>query len=246
MRRERKKWNSEPENTDRWLISYADFVTLLFAFFTVLYALSTINETKYLAISTALSSAFSEPKSSTIVELSAGMPIGEGLSRGSIAGSFRRAFSSDFKMISSELAALSKLDNVDVTVSERGVVISVAASSLFSRGSARLKKSGKPVLSEVGGVLVILPNYYRVEAHTDNAKRGKSKYSTNWELSSARATAVARYFVDKRAAAPEKISATGYGRYRPLATNATEIGRSLNNRVDILILNKENAAVEPT
>jgi chemotaxis protein MotB len=238
----RRKWRQAPEDTGRWLISYADFITLLFAFFTVMYALSTINETRYRVMSESLGAAFTQRERAVIVELDEPQ-MGGAFTRGYIAESFRRVFSSDFRRISSALAELERDETVAVSMHERGVVISFKGAVLFEQEGSELTAEGRRVIDEAAGLMTDPANYYRIEGHTDNS--APAGFASNWELSSARATAVLRYMVEVRSVPASKVSAVGYGEYRPRASNDTEMGRLLNDRIDIILLDAGAALFEP-
>ncbi|MCP4705239.1 MAG: flagellar motor protein MotB, partial [candidate division Zixibacteria bacterium] len=135
---------------------------------------------------------------------------------------------------------------VNAEVSERGLVIHIMESALFKMGSAVLSEKAIETLGVVAEHLRQLPNHIRIEGHTDNRPIKTIKYPSNWELSSARATEVVRYFIDNHDVKPDEVSALGYGEFRPLAPNNTEDNRAKNRRVDIVVMTLEITATEPT
>ncbi|MDA8083988.1 MAG: OmpA family protein [Nitrospiraceae bacterium] len=215
----------EEENPDRWVVSYADFITLLFAFFTALYAISRVDTGKLQMFTGSMRSAFRSAPVSSPQVIEGIVPLPE-----------------DSLVLEREasraLAPLKARDDVSVGRSERGVVISIGDRLLFDVGRAAVRESSGPVLSSIASLLLRLPNEVVIEGHTDNIPIGgpKSKYASNWELSTARATAVLQYFLENYPLPPERFSAAGYAEFRPVASNATPEGRAKNRRVDIIIL----------
>jgi chemotaxis protein MotB len=128
---------------------------------------------------------------------------------------------------------------------ERGVVIQLTDKTLFDSGSAVIREDAKPILSRVATLLKSIPNQIRIEGHTDNRPIRTARYPSNWELSVARATNVLRYLEEVHGISPGRLSASGYGEWRPLRPNTTEGNRALNRRVDIIVLREEVAALEP-
>ncbi len=241
----RKKKQEEHENHERWLVSYADFITLLFAFFVSMYAISTVNEGKYKALSESLQAAFTTSTSAIFSGAgTGGMGGGAGevsrLKAGeppSISDRFRQNFSSDFKRISRALQSLKGKTNMTLMLDERGIVVRLSQPMLFKGGSAELKSGAYDVLDEIASAIKSTARNIRIEGHTDNIPVQSKEYPTNWDLSSARALVVLKYLLSAHSFDPTKISASGYGEFRPIATNDTLRGRSKNRRVDIILLN---------
>mgnify|MGYP001320534900 CR=1 FL=1 len=155
----------------------------------------------------------------------------------------------NFQQIQAALAQYIKVHNltgkVQTRSDRRGLVISLLTDkALYDSGSADLRPQTRQVLDEVAGFLRNTDNYIRVEGNTDNVPIATPAYPTNWELSTARATTVTRYLVEKDGLAPERISPSGYGEWRPITDNKTEQHRQLNRRVDIVILNARTSEVE--
>jgi len=249
----RKAKPEEHENHERWLVSYADFITLLFAFFVVMYAISQVNEGKYRVLSDSLVNAFK-------VEARANQPIPGGLEAGKAASQsgqsvirqsmpVRRSTSGDevkrkqqetkmkgiAKDIVQALAPLVRGGQVKVTQSSRGIAVQINASVLFATGQALLEGESVAALQAVAVVLAGVENAIQVEGYSDNAPISTLSYPSNWELSSARASSVVRLFVDS-GVAPERLVAVGYGENQPVDSNDTAEGRAKNRRVTVMIL----------
>ncbi len=234
MARTRRKRAPEHENHERWLVSYADFITLLFAFFTAMYAISSVNEGKYKIVSESLYRAFSpvDAQPMHIVEES---EFVEKPAR-SMAEEFQNAFSTDYKEIVSAVKQIETDSKVAVIYEKNKVTIRLPDSLLFGVGGAKLMDSGLEMLDEVGRMLKRLPNSVRVEGHTDNIPIKTDSFPSNWELSGDRALNILKYFISEHSVEPRRLSATGFGEFRPVSSNNTASGRAKNRRVDILIL----------
>jgi|Deesub1362A_J573_1020465.scaffolds.fasta_scaffold12024_3 chemotaxis protein MotB len=216
MRRKR-----DTENTDRWVISYADFITLLFAFFATMYALSAIDAEKLEKFAVSMKKAF---KSNTIIDKERVIP----------------ELSSDNPMghIETEIRSVLKNMNGNIIIrrDERGIIISLGAGFLFDPGDATLKEDAIKGISELALVFKNISNRILIEGHTDSLPPSNAVYKSNWELSALRAIAVLRVFVERFHLPPERFIVAGYAQYRPLRENATPEGRAMNRRVDIVIL----------
>lgn len=246
----RKKPHEEHENHERWLVSYADFITLLFAFFVVMYSLSSVNEGKYRVLSDSLISAFKEsPSSDRLVLLSSkqgeilsgtGKPIGKSVPQPHPSPERKQAAERMKKVAKNVLEAMQPLINngqVRVTQSPRGVTVEINASVLFKSGEAVLQPASTETLAAVADVLSGVENAIQVEGHTDTIPINSPAYPSNWELSSARAGSVVRLFSEMGVPAARMV-AIGYADNRPVDTNATADGRARNRRVNVLILNE--------
>lgn len=255
----RKKPPEEHDNLERWLVSYADFITLLFAFFVVMYAISSINEGKYRVMSDSLVSAFREsPKSEKLIEMAtkhpelmsgSGKPIGKMLQQPQMdAATGERAKAAErmkkvAKNVLDVLQPLVREGRVRVTQSPRGVTVEISASVLFRSGEAILQPQSLESLSAVARVLSQVENPVQVEGHTDNVPINSLSFPSNWELSSARAGSVVRLFTELGVPAARMV-AIGYADNRPVDTNATAEGRGRNRRVNVLILNELGGAAQ--
>lgn len=271
----RKRRQEEHENHERWLVSYADFITLLFAFFVVMYSISSINEGKYRVLSDALVAAFRDPsKSLDPIQIgklakspntspitlpyeyrkSAGDPGRKPdtqRDRDNLRSIQRQeAASAALKTIGGEIQqavqALIDQDLVKVRQGKGWLEIELKASILFPSGSAALTENALPVLRRLSEVLRKHPNPVQVEGHTDNLPIRSLVYPSNWELSAARAASVVQLFAQV-GMDPSRLAAIGYGEHRPVADNQTAEGRQQNRRVALVVLATEEAtpAVQP-
>jgi chemotaxis protein MotB len=277
--RRKKKSHGEEGNSERWLVSYADFITLLFAFFTTLYAISTVDAQKMGKMVTSMRASFDANLFSAGSEnLTLSQSPGSGPSGGPSTDSLQRATMAggdsidDVTLKSLESVKFSRskaaygekalgrlkrsvdsLLNDDILnglvrthVEPRGLIVSLGEIGLFDSGSDQIKPHGKILLDTLATSLVSVGNHVRIEGHTDNVPIHNSKFPSNWELSTARATGVLSYMIGKFGFRPDLLSAAGYGEYRPVASNKTEEGKARNRRVDIVILNPAAAEIEPT
>ncbi|MCX8030432.1 MAG: OmpA family protein [Thermodesulfovibrionales bacterium] len=227
----RKFKDMHTDNPDRWVISYADFITLMFAFFTALYAISQVDLWKLERFSTSLKDAF---KAEETPKVQPTTTIIEGI---------KPIYIGDIQLQRSVQDILNKagfVEGITITSSTKGVNISLSDFTIFDKGSAKIKEEAKPLLSLVAEIIKNTNHHIVVEGHTDNIPIRSSTYSSNWELSTARASAVIVYFINDHKIPPERFSAAGYGEYKPVASNSTAEGRNKNRRVDILFLSMSN------
>jgi len=232
----RKKKHEEHENHERWLVSYADFITLLFAFFVVMYSVSSVNEGKYRVMSESMVHAFTNQKplgQMSVVKL----PLEQ--TQPVMAKEFQQR-PNDFHVYMKVANALGMLDNsssnVSVQHSARGITIKIKDEVAFDSGGVLMKREILETLDLIAALTKDLPNLISVEGHTDTIPIRSAQFPSNWELSAFRSAAIVRYFVNHHQLASERFSATGYGGERPLESNATPEGRSANRRVEIVIL----------
>ncbi len=239
MRRARKRYDEEPDNHERWLISYADFITLLFAFFVVMYAISSLNVGKYRVFSDAIGDAFGLRRGAPPIVMDAPQSIqlpNPALKRRLEA--LRREREQMARLaqdLLSTLAPLIKEGKVRVTQNSRGVSVEINASVLFEPGEAKLATESNQILRAVAVLLRGDPHAVQVEGHTDRQPISNSNFPSNWELSAVRASAVVRLFIDS-GVAPARLTAVGHGDNHPLASNDTAEGRARNRRVAVTIL----------
>lgn len=233
----RKKKHEEHENHERWLVSYADFITLLFAFFTSLYAMSSVNEGKYRVLSESLAVSFNSSIYNSGGHANGASFVKQG-SR-NITSDFRSVFSNRYDKIRDALKELEKNKKLSFVIDENTLTIRISESVLFTPGKDQLIDDAHPVLDEVISILSALPNNIRIEGHTDNIPINTERFPSNWDLSSARAIAILKYFIKEHGFDPARLSALGYGEYRPIDTNDTPSGRLKNRRVDIMVINSD-------
>lgn len=235
----RKRYDDSQENHERWLISYADFITLLFAFFVVMYAISIVNEGKYAVLSEALGDAFggrgAAPQINTRVEPV--LPLSHIVNRKRLeaARRERERMETLAKDLTATLMPLVKSGQVRVTQNARGIGIELNASVLFAQGEATLQQDAREVLGAVAGLLKNDQHRIEVEGHTDNLPITNERFASNWELSAVRAASVVRLFIEN-GVADVRLSAIGHGATRPVAPNDTPDGQARNRRVAVMIL----------
>jgi chemotaxis protein MotB len=254
----KKVKHPEHVNHERWLVSYADFITLLFATFTALYALSKADASKAKAVADGLREAFGTG-GAKMVQMEAldvngipsdksRLPTGEG-NQNNPPASTKEAGKQEFeemkKQVEEYLMTKGMLNKVSVDQTERGLVVSMKEGGLFESGNAELKPEAYAILQELAAKITSYRNPVRIEGHTDNVPIHSRTYPTNWELSSARATNVVRALSERFHVPSGKISASGYGDSRPKTSNDTPAGRARNRRVDIVILSATGEQSEP-
>ncbi|MCM8596232.1 flagellar motor protein MotD [Accumulibacter sp.] len=239
----RRKIEEDRENHDRWLVSYADFITLLFAFFVVMYALSSVNEGKYRILSNSMISAFRNVPVNSAGQTPIVVPTPPPASpRATLASRTHEAVRQRqrdkmrdvAKEILEVMAPLVEQGKVRVLETSRGVSIEINDSILFSPGQAVLNPASAKAMQSVAEVLVASEFPITIEGHTDNVPIRNAQFPSNWELSAVRATTVLRLFADAGVAA-DRLTAIGYADTRPVEPNLLADGRARNRRVTILI-----------
>jgi chemotaxis protein MotB len=236
----RRRFTEEHENHERWLVSYADFVTLLFAFFVVMYALSSVNEGKYRVLSDSLVTAFrsaTHDGGGTMVlkqpQMTSVVPPQRIRNQ---ALQMREKQSEQMKKVARDvtqvIAPYAAQGQISVIESDRGVTVEINDSLLFAPGRAELAPSAEEAIRGVGRVFAGAEYPVTIEGHTDNAPISTPLFPSNWELSAVRATTVLRLMVDA-GVPPARLTAIGYGDQRPIAENVTPDGRARNRRVAI-------------
>jgi chemotaxis protein MotB len=228
----------------RWLLTYADMITLLLALFVILFSVSTVDRVKLQRLAHDISGGFHNDDA-----------INNPPNGGTTGRQPRNAAEdTDLPRIDAQLrkyvARNGLQSEVSTRIDRRGLVVTLLADrALYVSGSAELPPQTKRLLDEIDTLFVATDKHLRVEGNTDSVPIQTSVYPTNWELSAARATGVTRYLVEGRGLSPLRVSLAGYGEYRPRAANDTDRDRRSNRRVDIVILNAEmskaDAAVQP-
>lgn len=242
----RKKYEEEPENHERWMVSYADFITLLFAFFVVMYAISSVNENKYRVLSNSLGIAFSgvtphaalkdPPPSPQPAAPVLPLPIPSQQRSNDAALKREKAQMTNIaRDILKALAPLISQGKVRVTQTNRGIIVEISASVLFAPGEAKLSSQSDKALRAVADVLKDVDKNIQVEGHTDNLPINNAMFPSNWELSAVRASSVVRLFIES-GIAESRLVAVGHGANRPVGSNDTPEGRLRNRRVQLMIL----------
>ncbi|MBC7319026.1 OmpA family protein [bacterium] len=235
----KKKPENPPPGAPLWMTSYGDMVTQILIFFVMLFTFSSIDAARFRELAISLQSAF---KGGTSF-LTGGQSItveNLGPTRANLV-----QLTEAMHQVINIVEASGLKGAVETSINERGLVISIKDSTFFDLGKADLKPKSKQILNSIGKALKGLPNQIRVEGHTDNLPINTPQFPSNWELSTARATTVLRYLVENVGLSPEKMSAVGYGEFRPLFPNDTEEHRARNRRVDIVVLLEEASRGEP-
>ncbi len=253
-----KKKHPEHVNHERWLVSYADFITLLFAFFVVLFASGQSDKHKQAALAKAMQSAFSSNgvfaahSSTPAISSDAGaagatpMPLQLPLQDGILPDAATQSkidlqTKQRIQDVIQDAIDKKKVSESAISVREvpEGIVVSLREGGFFSSGSADLRPEAIDVFH---ALIAALPNQrMRVEGHTDNVPIHTALFATNWELSTVRAATITRLLIAEKSVDPAQISAAGYAEFHPVASNLTEEGRARNRRVDIILLRTATA-----
>lgn len=236
----RSRRRTEPAvSHERWLVSYADFITLLFATFTMLYAMSTVDAQKFRQFVQSMNIAFDKGQA-VPRGLNAIMPSDKGVGEGGIADGMAELQ----RKVTERLREAIDAELVEVERDARGLVISIREAGSFTTGSADLSSAATEVLDRVSGVIASTTNAVRIEGHTDDVPINTARYQSNWELSTARATNVISFLASRENVSSSRLSAAGYAEFHPRAPNDSPANRARNRRVDIVILNAATAAAE--
>jgi chemotaxis protein MotB len=247
-------------NQERWLVSYADFITLLFAFFVVMYSISQVNQSKYRVLSETFEHAFpsttpttnpstrktAATEDSVINPIQVGEPSLSPASSvvdvrnentGQLDSENRDAFAEISELFTERFADLIRDELVTVSSNELWLKIEMKDSILFTSGSADPSLQAQVIFDEIALVLKDYPNPVQVEGHTDNVPINSARYPSNWELSSARASAIVKWLATK-GVEPTRLSAVGFGEFQPLTDNNSAGSRAQNRRVALMIARK--------
>jgi len=268
-----KREPEKPGNHERWLVSYGDLLTLLLAVFVVMYAMSQSDKKKVEEVAASMRESFGYSTQASagqkgvlqsqdikpipaikpemaVIPITNKMPPA-GPRQGNIgggAGSKQMAGEKEFREMASALEAyLVKQgfqNKVALSITQRGLVISLKEAGFFESGSAKLKHESVATLRGIAEGLQQYANRFRVEGHTDSVPIRSSEFRSNWELSTARATNVIHFLIESAGLSPNSLSAVGYGEFQPLVANDTPEQRAKNRRVDIVVLATEASAGE--
>jgi chemotaxis protein MotB len=299
MGKKKEEHEKEP-NHERWLVSYADFITLLFAVFVTLYAMSFTDKQKVDEVIKSMNASFGIGTSETmdiinnqsfspvpgLVDVSKPQVVppltqpeedpkikkkkaqeAEKKSEEEAAKKAKKttapepstvadqvkkthADEQEFIKIKEQILMLIKEKGaggqVALTIDSRGLVISLKDSEFFESGQATVRRGATPLLNNIVSAIDKYTNAIRIEGHTDNIPIQTAAFPSNWELSTGRATNIVQYMISNHAFSPDKLSAIGYGEYRPIADNSTPAGRQKNRRVDVVLLSEKGEQGEPT
>ncbi len=256
-----KKKHPEHVNLERWLVSYADFITLLFAFFVIMYAISQADIAKFKKVSSSIKAAFSSAGPTGMIDLGGnggGSTVNQleseqvegGRTLNLPAGKTHTASDPDPELqemkelmeetVSLEMGATELSDKMQMIFDSRGLVVRLAAKDFFEPGEAQVKPDLKPILDRIGRVVSRTRRMIRVEGHADPLEMNQAgRYRNAWEFSAARAANVVDYWVKRFELNPRNIGVAGYGPYRPLSEGQSELARGKNRRIEIVILNNQ-------
>jgi chemotaxis protein MotB len=242
----RRRRKPEPHaHHDRWLVSYADFITLLFAFFVVLYASSQMDKKKVIQVSAAIKGAFEQlgAFSGNAADVHAQQPADAAVAPAHSEQTGPAITDNTFpdvnklkRDLQDALGEQIQKHEIEIHATPEGLVVSLREIGFFDSGEATLLPEGLSTLTRIAGVLVEKGFQIRVEGNTDNVPIHTGRFKSNWELSTARATEVVSLLVEQHGFDPTLISAAGYSQYRPVASNDAEEGRKQNRRVDLVIV----------
>ncbi len=261
----RKKKPPEHENHERWLVSYADFITLLFAFFVVMFASSQVDKGKAAQVSESVRKALEKGNVAAVVAAVLGGTVGDtgpgNAQRKGPGGAKKQAkepneLKGTDEQKAADLAAshevlLRELDEeirggqVKLEMQQRGLVVSLRQAAFFPSGEDTIAPATFPVLGKIAGAVAKLPNPVRLEGHTDSVPIHNVRFRSNWDLSVARSIAMLELLTTRFSIPPVRLSVAGYADTAPTASNDEEAGRALNRRVDLVILNQEGMKGEP-
>lgn len=255
-----RKKHPEHVNLERWLVSYADFITLLFAFFVIMYAISQADIAKFKKVSASIRTAFSAAGPVGMVDLG-------GNSGGNTANPFDASQGSGGRILnlpagkthtasdpdpelqevkemleetlSLEMGATEIADQLQMLYDSRGLIVRLAAKDFFEQGEVEVRQDLRPVLDRVGRVIASTQRLVRVEGHTDPSEAATKEFPSDWELSAARASWVVKYWIKRFEIEPRRMGAVGYSHFRPLAEKKDEWSQAKNRRIEVIILNNQ-------
>lgn len=248
MRRRRLRQVEEAAGHDRWLISYSDFITLLFALFVVLFASAYRDKHAIIRVSHAIHNGFQTlgvlPGGNDKLGIAyAGLPVESpeapppGLNAKSGNSTVSPADLLELRrQLQTAMGAELKNHEIEINVTPEGFVVSLKELGFFDSGQAQLLPGAAEKIKRIAKILIQHNLELRIEGHSDNQPIHNAQFRSNWELSTARAMTVLELLVDQSGYDPHKVSVAGYGQFRPVASDATPEGRRMNRRVDLVVL----------
>lgn len=255
-----RKPTASPENHERWLVSYADFITLLFAFFVVMFASTQNDKSKAKAISESVKDALEHGQFTNTLSVALGRgkhengkpPLNPERVKQSENLPPQTAPRQPPADLTKSLATLQrglddelKTGKIGLKLERRGLVISLREATFFASGADTVAPGSEPILAKIAAEIQRFGNPVRLEGHTDSKPIHNSRFRSNWELSAARSIAMLELLQQKFGIAPERLSIAGYAENAPVDTNETEEGRARNRRVDLVVLSDEAVKSEP-
>jgi chemotaxis protein MotB len=266
----KKKVKQKKENSERWLLTYSDMITLLLALFILLYGMSNVDQAKYQALAESLNQSLGDGKGASIFDGSSGvldnngnaiLENNKGTNNGSSSGTAsttpvptksaakesltsEKVMSDMKKGINNALKDLGVESAIGTSVGEMGLTITLKDDEFFDSGKAELKEGMKKSLSAVANLLNRINNKLIIDGYTDSVPISSFIYPSNWQLSAARAAAVAQYLQEEEGVESSRLTASGHGENDPIASNDTEEGRSRNRRIEITVLYDSVSGIE--
>jgi chemotaxis protein MotB len=255
----RKKKHQEHVNHERWLVSYADFITLLFAFFVVMFASSQTDKGRAQQVSEAVKKALEgEHVTAVLAAILRGSPENDGRGGAMVhgPGGINRPTEErkeeklaellpSLKVLSEELKSEIAAGRIQIDMQARGLVVSFTQAALFPSGEDVISPDAYAGIEKVAAAVAKIPNPVRLEGHTDSVPISTPRFRSNWQLSAARSIALLDILVGRFGVSDDRLSVAGYADTAPVASNETEQGRARNRRVDIIILNQQGVMGEP-
>jgi chemotaxis protein MotB len=246
-------------NHERWLVSYADFITLLFAFFVVMFASSQTDKGRAQQVSDSVKKALEgDHVPALLAALLRGSPDKEGHGGAMVRGpggvnkptEARKEeklaeLLPSLKVLSEELKDEIAAGRIQVDMQERGLVVSFTQAALFPSGEDVISPEAYAGIEKVAAAIAKIPNPVRLEGHTDSIPISTPRFRSNWQLSTARSIALLEILVERFGVPPRRLAVAGYAETAPVASNESEQGRARNRRVDIIILNEQGVMAEP-
>jgi chemotaxis protein MotB len=238
----------EEHPDERWLVSYADFITLLMVLFVILYSMGQVNVEKYKQLAISMRTAFTLGGASQIVDSQinqAGGSLEDGTSKPIVVPGIPEGPTQSEEVagqLTSMLSSQNLGNQVSVQTNIEGVMISLSEKLIFKEGQVDLPAETLPVLDTIANMLLPINNKIRLIGHTNNTPSSNPSYPTNWELSLARAMSVARYLMNA-GVPPDRLIVSGQGEYAPVFPNDTEQHKELNARVEIVIIYKVDSHI---
>jgi chemotaxis protein MotB len=253
----RRRKPEAPPNHERWLVSYADFITLLFAFFVVMFATSQADHGKAARVSASVSKAFADGQvKSVLAAILGGAPDDKGQGNAMFKGpggakpiARENPPAADLAGSLASLGAALKPEiqkgQLRISLEPRGLVISLREAAFFTSGDDAVYPGTYASIEKIARVIAALPSRVRLEGHTDSVPIHNSRFRSNWELSAARSIAVLELLVSRFDIPPRRLGVAGYADTAPVESNDSEQGRAHNRRVDVVILNEAGLGPEP-
>lgn len=258
----RRKGGAEHENHERWLVSYADFITLLFAFFVVMFASSNRDKARAQAVSESVRQALENghlmPKIAAVLggtvhdkgqgnamRKGPGGDLKEIRNEAPMDPAPAAELADSMEVLTKELEAEVREGKVKLSLEPRGLVVSLVEAAYFPSGEDRIYPEAYESIGKVAEVIRKLPNPIRIEGHTDSVPIHNSRFRSNWELSAARSIRMLELLAGRFGVARERLAIAGYADNIPVGPNDTEEGRARNRRVDLVILSEAGLASEP-